>query len=143
MKIDHKIISFIDKHHLLHLSTVDNNKPYNANCFYSYNKNLNCFYISSDPKTQHGQNMLKNPNISASIALETNIIGKIQGLQITGKAIFIENDQQAKKSYLKKFPYALAMRLDLWKLDVNFYKLTDNNLGFGKKLIWRNNESDY
>jgi len=32
------------------------------------------------------------------------------------------------------------MELNLWQLDVTYFKFTDNRLGFGKKLIWKRNE---
>jgi uncharacterized protein YhbP (UPF0306 family) len=38
--------------------------------------------------------------------------------------------------YLKKYPYALAVKGDYLTLEPNFYKLTDNRFGLGKKLTW-------
>jgi uncharacterized protein YhbP (UPF0306 family) len=35
------------------------------------------------------------------------------------------------------FPYAKDFPLKFWSLKLNFIKMTDNSLGFGKKIIWR------
>jgi hypothetical protein len=45
-----------------------------------------------------------------------------------------------KSVYFKRFPYALAMNPTLWKIKVEFFKLTDNRLGFGKKIMWQREE---
>jgi uncharacterized protein YhbP (UPF0306 family) len=82
--------------------------------------------------------MLANGRVAASVVLETHIVGKIQGLQITGQIKpAIEGD---KAIYLKRFPYAVVADLSLWRLEADMMKLTDNTLGFGKKLIWQNEE---
>lgn len=78
---------------------------------------------------------------SAAIALETKITGKIRGLQITGMIRKLKGEELriAKKEFLKKFPVAYLSKLYLWGLEPEFIKMTDNRLGFGKKLIWKKN----
>ena len=79
-----------------------------------------------------------NAAVAASIVLETRTVGKIQGLQITGR---IEAAQEGDKMlYIKRFPYTAVADLTLWRLEADFMKLTDNTLGFGKKLIWQRQE---
>ena len=46
-------------------------------------------------------------------------------------------DKELKKLYFKAFPYALALSPKLWQIKVNYFKMTDNRLGFGKKIIWQ------
>jgi len=48
----------------------------------------------------------------------------------------------AKKIYYKRFPYAIGTQSTFWLLTLQYAKLTDNRLGFGKKIIWQINESD-
>jgi len=114
--------------------------------------------------------MLQNPNVSGGIMLETKVIGKIRGIQLTGQALPLERvvtpakagapslntalphdpphpptpshalaplTGEGRKAYLKRFPFALALKLDLWILHIDYIKMTDNRLGFGKKLEWR------
>ena len=136
--IDNSIIDFIKAHHLLTLATSKNNNPYCANCFYVFDEQKNRLIFSSDSKTKHAQDFIANPNIAASIALETKDIRKIQGMQLLGTIIKLKGEelQIAKKQYLKAFPYARLMKLQLWAIRLAFIKMAHNKLGFGKKLVW-------
>ena len=139
MQIAKKIEQFIGRHHVLTLATATTEgAPYCCNCFYAYDAATGAFIFTSDPATNHGKRMCKNDRVAASIVLETRTVGKVQGLQITGKVKqAIDGD---KLLYLKSFPYAVVADLHLWRLEADFLKLTDNTLGFGKKLIWQREE---
>ena len=137
--MDERFIKFIKKHHVLTLATVNGEgTPYVANCFYAYDAKRNLFVFTSDLTTRHGAEMSANGNVALSIVLETRIVGRIQGLQIVGKAEC--GDDEARKSYIKRFPYAAAADLNIWMVAPTLMKLTDNTLGFGKKLIWQSEE---
>ena len=135
---DQKIYNFIEEHHVLSLATSSNEQVYMANCFFIFNKDSNEFIFTSSIETRHGKEMLENSKVAASIVLETKTIGKIQGLQITGTASKLEGEleKKAKKQYLFKYPYAILKTETMWSISVDFFKLTDNRLGFGKKIIW-------
>jgi uncharacterized protein YhbP (UPF0306 family) len=135
---DKKIYNFIDEHHVLSLATSSNGQAYMANCFFIFNKDNNEFIFTSSIETRHGKEMIENQKVAASIVLETKTIGKIQGLQITGTASKLEGEleKKAKKQYLLKYPYAILKAETMWSISVDFFKLTDNRLGFGKKIIW-------
>lgn len=135
-ELDEKIITFIKKHHVLTLATSFNNMPYCCTCFYVYNENI--FYITSEKNTRHINEATQQPVIAGAIALETSMIGKIQGIQFTGRIKKLEEKEfdKAKKIYLKKFPVAAFAELILWSIEPDFIKFTDNRLGFGKKMIW-------
>ena len=49
---------------------------------------------------------------------------------------FYAFDAELKKLYIKTFSFAIFMDLDLWMVEMDSYKFTDNTLGFGKKLHW-------
>jgi uncharacterized protein YhbP (UPF0306 family) len=137
--IDKKITSFIKKHHVLTLATVDGEgMPYVANCFYAYDAQRNLFIFTSDTTTRHGGHMVANPNVAISIPLETRVVGRVQGIQVCGIAEC--GDQEARSTYIKRFPYAAVAPLTLWMVRPTMMKLTDNTLGFGKKLIWESEE---
>jgi len=131
-----KITAFIQEHHLLSLATVYESRPQCCNLFYAYIEDENCFIVASDVETEHAANVLKNPNIAFTIALETAVIGKIQGLQVKG-TMQIADDLKAKQYYFKAFAYAKLMKPTLWRICAQQMKLTDNRLGFGKKLLWK------
>lgn len=140
--MDKKIIEFISEHHVLTLATAVKGQPYCCNLFYAFDQDSSSFVFTSSTSTRHGSEALENSHVAASIVLETKIVGKIEGLQITGRIYRPEGEQlkSAKRLYLKKYPYAMVMDLELWILDVDFAKLTDNKLGFGKKIIWNRDE---
>ena len=140
MGIDKKIEEFISKHHVLTLATATpSGEPYCCNAFFAYDKASGAFIFTTDAeKTHHGKMMVENAKVAASIVLETRTVGKVQGLQITGKVKpAIDGD---KLLYIKEFPYAIVADLTLWRLEADMMKLTDNRLGFGKKLIWQRSE---
>ena len=137
--IDKRIVDFIKRHHVLTLATVSSEgEPYCAACFYAYDKERNHLIFTSDDTTRHAQQMLENEKVAVGITLETRIVGKIQGVQICG--IAKRGDDADKKLYIKRFPYAAVAPLNIWAVEPTFIKLTDNTLGFGKKLIWNNQE---
>lgn len=137
-----RIVEFINEHHVLTLATSVGNNPWCANCFYIYLEEENCFVFTSDDKTKHVQDVIANENVAGSVVLETKTIGKIQGIQFSGIMEKPKKDLAtiAKKTYLKRFPYALLMKTSLWIVKPSHIKMTDNRLGFGKKLIWKKEE---
>lgn len=136
---DKRINSFIKKHHVLTLATEYNNKPWCANCFYTYLDSEQMLIFTSEENTRHIVEILKNPCVSGSIVLETKVIGKIQGIQFEGLVIN-PNEKQEKKfkmHYLSRFPFAILKPASIWGIELHHIKFTDNRLGFGKKLIWK------
>ena len=123
------------RHHVLTLATATKEGvPYCAACFYAYDKSRNLIVFTSDDSTLHAQQMVENSSVAVAINLETRIVGKVQGIQICGTA---RRGEEADKSvYIKRFPYAAVAPLNIWVVEPTFMKLTDNTLGFGKKLIW-------
>lgn len=140
LTIDKKIITFIKEHHVLTIASSVDNEPWCANCFYAYMEKENKFVFTSDHTTKHATDFAINNNVAGSIVLETDIIGKIRGIQFSGIISLPEGEllKQAKKHYLKRFPFALLMNTTLWTVEPGYIKMTDNRLGFGKKLIWDN-----
>jgi uncharacterized protein len=134
-----RIVKFINKHHVLTLATCKDNNPWCASCFYAYEKDENCFIFTSDNDTKHVNYALINHFVAGSIVLETNIIGKIQGIQFQGIMSLPPEEikSKIKRAYHKRFPYTALIKTKLWIVKVSYIKMTDNRLGFGKKLIWK------
>jgi uncharacterized protein len=136
--VDRRIIRFFKKHHVLTVATAVNNEPWCANCFYVYLEDINALVFTTDTETRHGKEFLINPEVAGSIVLETFVIGKIRGIQFRGTVSEPQDDvlEKAKSAYLKRFPVAMLMETRLWIVELSYIKMTDNRLGFGKKLIW-------
>jgi uncharacterized protein YhbP (UPF0306 family) len=136
--IDRRIIRFFRKHHVLTVATTVDNEPWCANCFYVYFEEENSLVFTTDMDTRHGQEFLKNPLVAGSVVLETMVTGKIRGIQFQGLVSEPAGDllARAKSRYLKRFPIATLMDTHLWIVKLTHIKMTDNRLGFGKKIIW-------
>ena len=138
--IDKRIIDFIKQHHVLTLATTFKNETWCAQRVSMYLAKRNLFVFTSDMETKHIQDTMSQDIVAGSVVLETNIIGKIRGLQFQGK-IFkpdIKLLKEMKIAYLKRFPVAMLMKTTLWAVEPNLLKYTDNRLGFGKRLVWKN-----
>ncbi len=135
---DSKIVTFLQKHHVLTLATVAGDQPWVANCFYAFLEKEMAFVFTSGDETRHIREVTQNPKVAGNVVLETSIIGKIQGIQFSGTLVRAEGEVLTKVSsaYLKRFPFAALMDTTLWILEIDYLKMTDNRLGFGKKLIW-------
>ena len=131
-----KIDSFLSQHHVMSLATLSDNELSACNLFYAFDKNKYSFVVASSEDTTHIQNIIKNSSVAGTIVLETSTVGKIQGVQFRGEFSKLE-DETLKSLYFRKFPYALAMSPKLWQIKINYFKMTDNRLGFGKKIIWQ------
>ena len=136
--VDRRIIKFFRKHHVLTIATTVDNEPWCANCFYVYLDEENALIFTTASDTRHGKEFIKNPNVAGSVVLETMVIGKIRGIQFRGIVSEPESEllSKAKWAYLKKFPPAALMNTHLWIVRLTLIKMTDNRLGFGKKLLW-------
>lgn len=141
-KPDQRIIKLIKQHHVLTLATCTANIPWCASCFYVWWNEATAFVFTSDETTKHGKEALENNHVAANIYLETKIVGKIRGVQISGKIFQPGEDmlKNARNRYFKKFPYAKLLETTMWILAPEVLKMTDNRFGFGKKMIWKKDE---
>lgn len=141
--VDPRMLKFLRRHHILTLATCVDSMPWCCTCFYVFDVDNQRFILTSDKNTRHINEVFANQQVAGSIALETRIIGKIQGIQFSGRIEEIGNDSvaDARKQYLKRFPYAAPFigSTALWSIEVDHLKMTDNTLGFGKKLFWYKN----
>ena len=137
-----RVVDFINEHHVLTLATSVENNPWCANCFYVWLEEENCFVFTSDDATRHVQDVSINTQVAGSVVLETSTVGKIRGIQFRGTMKIPEKElaSKANVAYLKRFPFAILMKTSLWVVQVNYIKMTDNRLGFGKKIIWESDD---
>ena len=137
--IDSRVIRFFRKHHVLTIATTVDNEPWCANCFYVYleEENCPCFHLRLRYPSRAGVSE-EQPGRRISCPGDNDyrkdtwdtVPGDHLG---TGRMIFF---QKPKTAYLKRFPVAALMDTRLWIVRLTYIKMTDNRLGFGKKLIW-------
>jgi len=133
-----RMVKFLHRHHVMTLATCCNNQPWCCQCFYVYIDRLCGLVFTSDETTRHIVEAVGQPFVAGSIVLESKIVGKLQGIQFEGKLTEADDDllREIKNAYIKRFPFALLMDTKLWFLELTTMKMTDNRLGFGKKLYW-------
>jgi len=131
-----KISAFIEQHHVMSLATTYDGELSACSLFYAYHQEKRAFIVASSEDTTHIQHILHNSNVAGNILLETKKVGEIKGLQFRGEFTLLK-ENALKLHYFKALPYALALNPTLWQIEVDSFKLTDNSLGFGKKLIWQ------
>lgn len=136
--VDERIIRFTEKNHVLTLATSNGEVPYCCSIFYVFDPGRCCFYFMSSVDTKHIQHATVQPLVAGTVVPGDTGIAKIQGIQFTGKFYSPQGEElnQAKKTYLKNFPMARLFDSEFWGVEMDYIKMTDNTLGFGKKIIW-------
>ncbi|MBR8463519.1 hypothetical protein KDD93_02905 [Campylobacter sp. faydin G-24] len=132
--MDKNIIKFIKKMHLVSVAVISEDIPYAFSCFYAFDEDRLNLLVASSSTTTHIKALAQNPEVGGTIALDTKIVGKIEGIQLRGT--MQKANEQMSKIYFKRYPYALAMKPEIWCISLKWIKFTSNTLGFGKKLIW-------
>lgn len=138
-KVDKRIESFLKQNTNLTLATSAGNIPYCANCFFAYAEAINAVVFKSKRDTNHIKQALQNRSVAGSIVPDKLDPSKIQGIQFQGILLEPQNEllDLIKKVYYVKYPFALAFAGELWVIELISIKMTDNALGFGKKIEWK------
>jgi len=137
--MNERIIAFLEGQKAATICCVDeSNQPCCFSCFYVFDRATKCFYFKSSVNTHHGPLLLKLPGVAGTIQMDKLNLLAIKGAQFYG-VIIDRNDPlavNAKSFYHKKYPFALTMHGEVWTVQLQQVKMTDNTLSFGKKLVW-------
>jgi|RhiMetdeSRZDD1v2_1073273.scaffolds.fasta_scaffold00470_22 uncharacterized protein len=112
--------------------------PWCFSCYYAFDPENGLLYFKSSAQTKHAQIMLGNPLVAGTILPDK--LNKLQSRGIQYQGIILPPGhpltQHASSFYYKKHPVARAIPGDIYTLQLNTVKFTDNSLGFGKKFTW-------
>lgn len=130
------IARYLKKHHVL--SLCSGNPVWCANCFYVFDSERVVFWLMTETETRHGAQMLVDPRVAGTINGQPKSVMLIKGVQYSGRISRLEGEEQqvARKAYIRRFPIAAKVSAPLWEIQLDELKMTDNTLGFGKKLSW-------
>jgi uncharacterized protein YhbP (UPF0306 family) len=134
-----KIDKFIRQQTCASACCVDEyNNPYCFSCFYSYDAKESSLYYKSSAETRHSAILLTNPVMAGTITPDRLNLLQIQGVQFEGIVLppGHPSAKHASGHYHKKHPVALTIPGQIWTIQLNVIKFTDNTLGFGTKLYW-------
>lgn len=133
------ILKYIKEHHVLHLCTVSlDGSPWGCNVFYVFDAEQAKFFILSEMKTRHAQNMDAEPRVAGTITAHPRFIASIQGVQFSGVATRLEGDaaKPAYNLYYKRFAVARVLNAPIWEVKADYLKMTNNKIGFAFKEDW-------
>ncbi|WON77339.1 YhbP family protein [Serratia sp. UGAL515B_01] len=133
------IIRFLNKQHVLTLCASNGMDMWCASCFYVFDAERMALWLMTESHTRHGELMRQNSAVVGTVAPQPKTVALIKGVQYAGKIRQLEGDDAllAGTRYCKRFPVAKVMKAPIWQIDLQEVKMTDNTLGFGKKLHWR------
>ena len=136
--MERNIIKYIKDNKVFTLATSVDNIPYCANCFYAYDEVNKTLLFLSDKSTKHITDALINERVGGSIQNGVTEVSKLKGIQFTGEFInpTVIEQEAFYKLYYDKYPFAKEIPAPIWAIQLHWIKMTDNTLGFGKKLIW-------
>ncbi|AWK15182.1 YhbP family protein [Candidatus Fukatsuia symbiotica] len=131
------ICDFLDQQHVLTLCASQAADMWCANCFYLFDQQDMRLYLMTEPTTRHAELMQLNPRVVGTIANQPDDPRLIKGIQYRGDiAVLTSEDKHIRKRYCQRFPVAKTAVTPLWQLRLLEIKMTNNELGFAKKLFW-------
>lgn len=107
-----------------------------CNIFYAFMSDSLELVFTSGTDTLHIAQLTANKQVAASIVLSTRVVGRLQGVQLTGQVTEVTDSKAHRDAFIKAFPYAALSLKELWSMKIETAKYTDNTLGFGTKLYY-------
>lgn len=133
------ISRWLGKQHVVSYCVANDQDIWCANAFYLYDAQDAVFYLLSDTQTRHGQISGARTRVAGTVSGQTNSVALIRGVQFKGELRLLEGEVSVgvRERYNRRFPVARTMLASAWGIRLDELKLTDNTLGFGKKVIWQ------
>ncbi len=133
------LLRYVKKQHVLSLCVASADDIWCANCFYVFDATRMAFWLMTEPETRHGQLMQHSTQVAGTINGQPKSVLLIKGVQYRGNMQLLSGEvaAQARKAYQKRFPVAKKVSAPLWEITLDELKMTDNALGFGKKIVWQ------
>lgn len=136
------LIRYLKKQHVLSLCCSADDELWCANCFYVFDEARMAFWIMTEPDTRHGLLLTKNARVAGTVNGQPKTVLLIKGVQYRGRIALLseEAEAQARQTYQKRFPVSRNVSAPLWEIRLDEAKMTDNALGFGKKISWQRSD---
>jgi len=129
---------WLKKQHVLTYCAGAGESLWCANAFYIFDEDKVAFYFLSETTTRHGQVIGQRALTAGTVNGQPKTVALIRGIQFRGEIRLLTDDEARlpRTQYNKRFPVARAMPAPMWEIRLEELKMTDNTLGFGKKLHW-------
>jgi uncharacterized protein YhbP (UPF0306 family) len=133
-----EMLEFIGSTKVATICCVAANAPHCFNCYFSFIAADGYLVFKSSSGTRHEEILRQNAVVAGTIIPEHIELATIRGIQFEG-VMLPENmllTVKASSSYYLAFPFALAVPGNLYIVQINSLKFTDNTKGFGYKSHW-------
>ncbi|MHB8618957.1 MAG: pyridoxamine 5'-phosphate oxidase family protein [Chloroflexota bacterium] len=134
-EVRRRILAYMAGHITMTLATSSAEGQPRATTLFYANDGLDIFFLSS-PGSLHCQQALANPRVAVTISQDYADWRGIQGIQLTGQALPLEDSAHARSVYLAKYPFAGSFPPSdaaYWKIVPRWVRMVDNTLGFAHK----------
>jgi uncharacterized protein YhbP (UPF0306 family) len=139
------VAQYLQRHHVMTLATQGPEGPWAAAVFYA-GEGGELVFLSS-PTSRHGRHLAQDPRCAATIHEDCRDWAQIRGVQLEGRAVPLEGEEQARgqRLYERKFPFVAAgmdvpvaiaaalARVRWYRLDAQRLYFIDNSRGFGHR----------
>jgi hypothetical protein len=132
------ISRWLNKQHVLSYCVGGPEDLWCANAFYYFDPKRVAFYLLTEAHSRHGELIGKGSSVAGTVNGQPKTVALIRGVQFRGKIHPLEDAEAAsvRSLYYRRFPVARVMTAPVWEIQLAELKMTDNTLGFGKKLHW-------
>jgi uncharacterized protein YhbP (UPF0306 family) len=134
-----QIAAFVAKQTVANIcSTNAAGEPYCFSCYYAFQKESALLFFKTDDASHHMQLLLQRPQLAGTIVPDKLNKLSVQGIQLKGELLPYSEGESlgAATAYHKAYPFALAMPGKVYVIRLQWMKMTDSTLGFGKKVVW-------
>lgn len=129
-----RIIKFLDKAGVFVLSYCTNNTPEATPLFYAFSAKHFVLIFKSKSDSSHMKSLQHAMPVAGAILGEERSLVKLKGIQFKGTVVSLCLHQEV---YYSRYPAARLMNGVLMEIRIDEIKMTDNTLGFGKKIVWK------
>ena len=133
------ISKFINENKIAAICCTDSNhKPYCFHCFYVFDAKNHLLFFKSSAQTHHAKLTNENPAVAGSILPQKLEFLALKGIQFTGTVLYTDFPDQINPElyYHERLPLGLAKPGNVYCIQLETIKMTDNSIVFGKKLLW-------
>lgn len=112
------------------LATVSDNQPWVCEVHFSYDDNLNLYFVSS-AKTRHAQEIIANPRVAGNIVTQHHKDQKVRCVDFEGTAQMLEGEEAertAYRAYVARYGESEGLLNEIRKDgDTRFFKISVEN----------------
>ncbi len=140
-----QIVKFISAQTSVTVCCVDQeNNPWCFTCFFAVEEREMLLFYKTHDDTRHARMLVQHGKVSGTILPDKLNKLMVQGLQFEGLQLPAGDPLAAGASafYHQRHPIARTRAGSMCCIRLDYLKMTDSTLGFGKKLTWKREQEE-